>query len=238
MLTVQHCCIASRFLYHCQSWCCMQTNYAASPQITLWASPESLLVFFNTNSKPRPLSLSLALCAAGEEPESVDTEGPVVRWESLGLPDLDCDEKPGWISSSSLAGELIQPGPQEAWTLPTHKHTLPQFGSLEKTDREAERELWKYQEWKKGRPASGGIVRDTACYGDEDTKVLIGLSWDEQRGGKRGTTRDWERSQTERSEKTLYPTGGKRLIKDQKLFRWLIYFFVVVKYYFIWMYLF
>lgn len=60
------------------------------------------------------LTLSLALCAAGEEPECVDMEGPVVRWESLGLPDLDCDEKPGWISSSSLAGELIQPGPQEA----------------------------------------------------------------------------------------------------------------------------
>lgn len=61
MLTVQHCCIASKFLYHCQSWCCMQTNYAASPQITLWASPESLLVFFNTNSKPRPLALSHSL---------------------------------------------------------------------------------------------------------------------------------------------------------------------------------
>lgn len=61
MLTVQHCCIASRFLYHCQSWCCMQTNYAASPQITLWASPESLLVFFNTNSKPKPLALSRSL---------------------------------------------------------------------------------------------------------------------------------------------------------------------------------
>ncbi|XP_074536224.1 cell adhesion molecule-related/down-regulated by oncogenes isoform X2 [Halichoeres trimaculatus] len=50
---------------------------------------------------------------AEEELECVDTEGPVVCWESLGLPDLDCDEKPGWISSSSLAGELIQPGPQE-----------------------------------------------------------------------------------------------------------------------------
>uniref|UniRef100_A0A671XR46 Cell adhesion associated, oncogene regulated n=1 Tax=Sparus aurata TaxID=8175 RepID=A0A671XR46_SPAAU len=48
-----------------------------------------------------------------EELELVDTEGPVVCWESLGLPDLDCDEKPGWISSSSLAGELIQPSPQE-----------------------------------------------------------------------------------------------------------------------------
>ncbi|CAJ1064984.1 cell adhesion molecule-related/down-regulated by oncogenes isoform X1 [Xyrichtys novacula] len=50
---------------------------------------------------------------AEEELECVDMEGPVVCWESLGLPDLDCDEKPGWISSSSLAGELIQPGPQE-----------------------------------------------------------------------------------------------------------------------------
>uniref|UniRef100_A0A7N8YHV6 Cell adhesion associated, oncogene regulated n=1 Tax=Mastacembelus armatus TaxID=205130 RepID=A0A7N8YHV6_9TELE len=47
------------------------------------------------------------------EVECVDTEGPVVCWESLGLPDLDCDEKPGWISNGSLAGELIQPGPQE-----------------------------------------------------------------------------------------------------------------------------
>ncbi|CAN9510948.1 unnamed protein product [Ophioblennius macclurei] len=51
---------------------------------------------------------------AEEDPESADTEGPVVCWESLGLPDLDCDEKPGWISGGSLAGELIQPGPQEA----------------------------------------------------------------------------------------------------------------------------
>ncbi|KAF7655770.1 hypothetical protein LDENG_00051170 [Lucifuga dentata] len=50
-----------------------------------------------------------------EEPECEDMEGPVVCWESLGLPDLDCDEKPGWISSSSLAGELIQPSPQELW---------------------------------------------------------------------------------------------------------------------------
>ncbi|XP_068615512.1 cell adhesion molecule-related/down-regulated by oncogenes-like, partial [Brachionichthys hirsutus] len=50
---------------------------------------------------------------AEEELECVDMEGPVVCWESLGLPDLDCDEKPGWISSSSLAGELIQPSPQE-----------------------------------------------------------------------------------------------------------------------------
>ncbi|XP_041665199.1 cell adhesion molecule-related/down-regulated by oncogenes isoform X1 [Cheilinus undulatus] len=50
---------------------------------------------------------------AEEELECEDMEGPVVCWESLGLPDLDCDEKPGWISSSSLAGELIQPGPQE-----------------------------------------------------------------------------------------------------------------------------
>ncbi|TNN66646.1 Cell adhesion molecule-related/down-regulated by oncogenes [Liparis tanakae] len=50
---------------------------------------------------------------AEEELECMDMEGPVVCWESLGMPDLDCDEKPGWISSSSLAGELIQAGPQE-----------------------------------------------------------------------------------------------------------------------------
>ncbi|XP_068173106.1 cell adhesion molecule-related/down-regulated by oncogenes [Antennarius striatus] len=50
---------------------------------------------------------------AEEELECVDLEGPVVCWESLGLPDLDCDEKPAWISSSSLAGVLIQPSPQE-----------------------------------------------------------------------------------------------------------------------------
>ncbi|XP_075956554.1 cell adhesion molecule-related/down-regulated by oncogenes [Anarhichas minor] len=50
---------------------------------------------------------------AEEELECMDMEGPVVCWESLGLPDLDCDKKPGWISSSSLAGELIQPSPQE-----------------------------------------------------------------------------------------------------------------------------
>ncbi|XP_024910728.1 cell adhesion molecule-related/down-regulated by oncogenes isoform X2 [Cynoglossus semilaevis] len=51
--------------------------------------------------------------SAEEELECVDMERPVLCWESLGLPDLDCDEKPGWISSSSLAGELIQPCPQE-----------------------------------------------------------------------------------------------------------------------------
>ncbi|KAM4743350.1 cell adhesion molecule-related/down-regulated by oncogenes [Anableps anableps] len=51
----------------------------------------------------------------GEEPEdSVRMEDHVVSWGGLGLPDLDCDKKPGWISSSSLVGELIQAGPQEA----------------------------------------------------------------------------------------------------------------------------
>ncbi|XP_078786123.1 cell adhesion molecule-related/down-regulated by oncogenes isoform X5 [Oryzias latipes] len=53
--------------------------------------------------------------SAADEPECVDVEGPVVCWESLGLPDLDCDVKPVWISGSGLAaGELIQPGPREA----------------------------------------------------------------------------------------------------------------------------
>lgn len=68
--------------------------------------------FFNMKSEPKTL-LCVCVCAAEEELECVDMERPVLCWESLGLPDLDCDEKPGWISSSSLAGELIQPCPQE-----------------------------------------------------------------------------------------------------------------------------
>ncbi|XP_013887566.1 cell adhesion molecule-related/down-regulated by oncogenes [Austrofundulus limnaeus] len=47
---------------------------------------------------------------AEEEPECEETEERVVSWDSLGLPDSDCDDKPGWISS----GELIRAGPREA----------------------------------------------------------------------------------------------------------------------------
>ncbi|XP_038145870.1 cell adhesion molecule-related/down-regulated by oncogenes isoform X2 [Cyprinodon tularosa] len=51
---------------------------------------------------------------AEEEPEdSVEMEDCVLSWDGLGLPDLDCDEKPGWITSGGLVGELIQAGPQE-----------------------------------------------------------------------------------------------------------------------------
>ncbi|KAL0168842.1 hypothetical protein M9458_037064, partial [Cirrhinus mrigala] len=42
-----------------------------------------------------------------------DSEGPVVCWERLGLPDLDCKEKTAWISTGSLTGDLIQPTVQE-----------------------------------------------------------------------------------------------------------------------------
>ncbi|XP_043072724.1 cell adhesion molecule-related/down-regulated by oncogenes [Puntigrus tetrazona] len=42
-----------------------------------------------------------------------DSEGPVVCWERLGLPDLDCKEKTAWISTGSLTGDLIQPSIQE-----------------------------------------------------------------------------------------------------------------------------
>ncbi|KAG9273311.1 cell adhesion molecule [Astyanax mexicanus] len=49
-----------------------------------------------------------------EEPEQFeDLDGPVVCWESLGLPDLDCKEKPAWISTPSLSGDLIQPTAQK-----------------------------------------------------------------------------------------------------------------------------
>uniref|UniRef100_A0A673MXS2 Cell adhesion molecule-related/down-regulated by oncogenes-like n=1 Tax=Sinocyclocheilus rhinocerous TaxID=307959 RepID=A0A673MXS2_9TELE len=42
-----------------------------------------------------------------------DSEGPVVCWERLGLPDLHCKEKTAWISTGSLTGDLIQPTMQE-----------------------------------------------------------------------------------------------------------------------------
>ncbi|XP_017578056.1 cell adhesion molecule-related/down-regulated by oncogenes [Pygocentrus nattereri] len=49
-----------------------------------------------------------------EEPlQCVDSDGPVVCWERLGLPDLDCKDKTAWISSASLTGDLIQPTVQE-----------------------------------------------------------------------------------------------------------------------------
>uniref|UniRef100_A0A671XNM2 Cell adhesion associated, oncogene regulated n=1 Tax=Sparus aurata TaxID=8175 RepID=A0A671XNM2_SPAAU len=67
----------------------------------------------HNDSSPSQHSCCLSREVKSSMLELVDTEGPVVCWESLGLPDLDCDEKPGWISSSSLAGELIQPSPQE-----------------------------------------------------------------------------------------------------------------------------
>lgn len=50
---------------------------------------------------------------ADEEPVCGDVDGTVVCWETLALPDLDCDKKTSWISSSSLSGELIQPSSQE-----------------------------------------------------------------------------------------------------------------------------
>ncbi|XP_036393229.1 cell adhesion molecule-related/down-regulated by oncogenes isoform X1 [Megalops cyprinoides] len=50
---------------------------------------------------------------AEEEPQCEESEGPVVCWENLALPELDCNEKAGWISNGSLAGDLIQPALQE-----------------------------------------------------------------------------------------------------------------------------
>ncbi|TRY94364.1 hypothetical protein DNTS_010041 [Danionella cerebrum] len=44
--------------------------------------------------------------------QTEDLEAPVVCWERLGL-DLDCKEKAIWISTGSLAGDLIQPTAQE-----------------------------------------------------------------------------------------------------------------------------
>ncbi|KAK5600113.1 hypothetical protein CRENBAI_009057 [Crenichthys baileyi] len=50
----------------------------------------------------------------GDSTVEEEQEDCVVSWDGLGLPDLDCDEKPGWISKTSLVRELIHAGPQEA----------------------------------------------------------------------------------------------------------------------------
>ncbi|XP_061828397.1 cell adhesion molecule-related/down-regulated by oncogenes [Nerophis lumbriciformis] len=63
-------------------------------------------------SSPPPHSC----CLVGDDRQCHDTgdhvdlthqEDSVLVWDTLALPDLDCDEKPGWISAG-LTGELIQ----------------------------------------------------------------------------------------------------------------------------------
>lgn len=157
-------------------------------------------LIWSINQRLSPVSL----CAAEEELELVDTEGPVVCWESLGLPDLDCDEKPGWISSSSLAGELIQPGPQEVWTQPTHKQTLPLPGEFtENQQRVRERETERDWTRDMSRRTEEDPRRDSQRHCTlrwRGRKRLDRPSWDERRGRKkkqknRATTRDWDESQ-------------------------------------------
>uniref|UniRef100_A0A672PBS9 Cell adhesion molecule-related/down-regulated by oncogenes-like n=1 Tax=Sinocyclocheilus grahami TaxID=75366 RepID=A0A672PBS9_SINGR len=73
-------------------------------------------------SKTPPLSqnspFSVSSCISGnysivQPVQHEDSEGPVVCWERLGLPDLHCKEKTAWISTGSLTGDLIQPTMQE-----------------------------------------------------------------------------------------------------------------------------
>ncbi|XP_076852634.1 cell adhesion molecule-related/down-regulated by oncogenes-like [Brachyhypopomus gauderio] len=48
-----------------------------------------------------------------ESVQCVESNGPVVCWERLRLPDSDCKEKIVWISTASLTGDFIQPTAQE-----------------------------------------------------------------------------------------------------------------------------
>ncbi|XP_030236219.1 cell adhesion molecule-related/down-regulated by oncogenes isoform X1 [Gadus morhua] len=62
-------------------------------------SQDSLCLEVGVNEKHCPPLVDTA-------EEELDMDSPVVRWDSLG--DLDCDEKPGWISNNTTATELIQ----------------------------------------------------------------------------------------------------------------------------------
>ncbi|XP_051512223.1 cell adhesion molecule-related/down-regulated by oncogenes-like [Myxocyprinus asiaticus] len=67
----------------------------------------------NSPFRPVETKSSLEQQRGGQPEQHEDSEGPVVCWERLGLPDLDCKEKPIWISNGSLTGDLIQPTAQE-----------------------------------------------------------------------------------------------------------------------------
>uniref|UniRef100_A0A4W4DXC1 Cell adhesion associated, oncogene regulated n=1 Tax=Electrophorus electricus TaxID=8005 RepID=A0A4W4DXC1_ELEEL len=57
--------------------------------------------------------ISESVVALAQSVQCVESNGPVVCWERLRLPDSDCKEKIVWISTASLTGDFIQPTAQE-----------------------------------------------------------------------------------------------------------------------------
>lgn len=153
----------------------MQTKYAASPQITLWASAESVLVFFNMKYKPKSLpSLSLP----------VQLRRSWSAWTRRGL---WCAGRVSacqtWTVTKSLGGSPAAAW-QESWSSPAHRrserspHTNRLSCSSESFKERGDwmRGWWGYHRGRKR--SSDGIVRDTASYGDEDTK--LSMDWAEK----------------------------------------------------------
>lgn len=140
-----------------------------------------------------------------------------------------------WTVTKSLGGSPTAAW-QESWSSPAHKrsegspHTNTLFCSVEGLEKAGQRHSC-------GNFTEEGLWWDSHRYCmllGRGHETVGGPCWIEWLGEKRlQTTRDWKQSQMERNAKRkdsiaqrekLYPTGGKTLVKDQKLFRWLIYF--------------
>lgn len=175
-------------------------GYAASPQITLWASAESVLVFLNMKYKPKTLS-SLS--------PPVQLRRSWSAWTRRGL---WCAGRVSacqtWTVTKSLGGSPAAAW-RESWSSPAHRrserspHTNRLSCSLESLAKRGDRlrDWWKCD---RGRKSScDGIVRDTASYGDKDTK--LSMDWAEKSGV--GQASDHKRLRTK-------PDGAKH--KEQK----------------------
>lgn len=127
-----------------------------------------------------------------------------------------------WTVTKSLGGSLAAAW-RESWSSPAyrrserspHANTLPCGVEVVERQRKVEDQRWESK-------------RHCALQW-QGHKTVDGPSWERERAA----ASDWEQSQMGRNAKRkgsvaqrqkLYPTGGKTLIKDQKLFRWLIYF--------------
>lgn len=195
--------------------------------------------FFNMKSEPKTL-LCVCVCAQLRRSWSVWT------WRGLFCAGRVwvCQT---WTVTKSLGGSQAAAW-QESWSSPAHRrselgpHTNTRSPAAWSVQRKPDKKththtniyifLCKYH-----RETETRKVRDTVCDGDEDRKWVDGPSWDEGRGksdSRRQTASEARWRETQRHKGVLLKDTNslpleKRLslkikTKQNKLFRWLIYF--------------
>ena len=139
-----------------------------------------------------------------------------------------------WLDLQQQPGRRADPARPTGGLNAAHTQAhSPTCGELRET---GQRERWMCHSER--RKTGDGIVRDTARYSDKDAELSDWRQTSDARGKKSDSKKLRAKPDGEKQkDRNCIPLEG-RPIKDQELFRWLIYFFVVVKYYFIWMYLF